>query len=1139
MCKAQSFEFPKTRWLLLLVAFAVLIPGFSSNLFAADVLWRFNPAAGYVDTSPAVGDLDGDGVQDLVLCTTEGRVLALDANGHIKWATDLQQPISNPPTLAGQPLRIYIMTNPGNIFCLDPKNGAKLWTYRMPSSFQWGMAALAAADMTGNGQVELIAADHLGHLVCLKKNGTPLWKTTYRSGFNTAPAVADLNGDDLPEILLGATKQPLVCFSNRGKRLWQIKGTGAVGSSPVVADLNGDGRPEILVGEGDGLSLYNAGGVRQWHFPMKGKVHDAIAVGDVDRDGRPEIVILDLLGKIVCLTPAGKPKWTASVAQRTRRSPAIADIDGDSKPEVVVGNYSDALYVFDGQGNLKQRVPLNGGMNAAPTIVDFHGDGQLSVVCATISDVVALRWMPKRPGALPYVAWAEYRANSARTGALLKVKKRKRTSIASVDYGPLHVGLNHLRVTVANPQKRHLTLRVEIRKNMEAPLTSRFASSDSAFSYQVPYSIAGQNPVAIQFQIELRAGKKLLAQRRRTFYLVPFAKDVADLRQTIATLGETATQLPEGCGIEDQIALLKMKVSELAEASRTAGTMSPLRRAELRTRFQETQVRASRLRALTRAAIQAGSSLAAYAANPWAPFGGMDEIVEGRTQKPDLKIEAFEGEIESAAINLANFSRHAVVVRVEPQNLRSTDSSNVSFRKVFEFHEVLDVPTHSLELAADALPKMNQARTVTIPAQSVRQIWLNVNASKLRPGKWTTRIRFRTLEVEPKETMATLKITVWPIRLSRENPLRLCTWGYVYGSVLKEMPNEALRDKVRHGTNVFVATNRFAPRARFNGQGDLVGKIDFSAHDDYVRRHSPYGMILFFNYEYNLTGPAKPFSPIWAKAYKRWISAWVQHLLKMGLTYNDFAFYPVDEPGLRKGQIDQVIGYAKPIRQVNKKIHIYVDPVVVTSLKDLKRMAPFVDIWCPNRRGYLLHQGAKKLDFLKSTGAAVWTYDCEGDAKQQSPLGYYRAQAWLAWQRGLTGIGFWSYCTSNYDPWYVPRGGQDYLLIYQGDGVVTSKRWEAVRDGTEDYDLLAQLREAAQNPPAGVSPKVVRAAKTFLNAKAQAVAAFCGLEQDGTLPGTKGPSWLRKVADRRWQTIQAVRHQMAELLLKLQGKKTK
>ncbi|NOY76740.1 MAG: PQQ-binding-like beta-propeller repeat protein [Calditrichaeota bacterium] len=1107
-----------------------------SALMAGDILWNFVPGAGYVDTSPAVADVDGDGVQDVILATTAGRVLALDANGHKKWAVDLNQTISNPPTLAGEPLQLYVLTNSGAVICLDARSGAKNWDYRMPADFSWGMTALAAADIDGDGQVELIAGDRGGHLVCLNTNGALKWKKNTKLSFNTAPALADLDGDGRREILLGAKETPLICFSDKGRERWRVKTGDAVSASPLVYDLNGDHVPEILLGEGNGFSVYDAAGNELWHHPMQGQVHDAIAIGDVDLDGKTDIVVADLRGHVACLTEGGTLKWKASVGQRVRRSPAIADIDGDSMPEVIVGGYSDALFIFDGDGNLKEQVPLNGAMNASPTVVDFRGNGRLSVICATISDVVALSESPKKMPFPPLVLWGEYRMNSARTGSRLQTPKKPRTGITAVDYGSMHVGDNQFCVTVENPKKQRLTLEMEIRKDTGRPVRSRMTSSDSLFSGRMPYVIVGQSAENVQFVCRLKAGEKRIAQRKQTFYLVPFAKDADDLRKAIARIGANVHSVADSHYVRNQMTLLSLQWQKLNEQVKIAGTLSPLQRGELRSQFEQARARAYRLEAMTRAAVAAGNMLAAYAANPWAPFAGVDEIIEGRSRAPNLRIEAFSGEIESAAVNLANFSDHPVVLRIEPQNLLAADSTRIPFRQVLEFYEVLDVPTQSLDLSADALPKVGQARTIVLPALSVRQLWINVNTAHLPPGNWNTRIRFRTLETSPHEVFANMSVKVWPVGLTQKQPLRLCQWGYVESSMLKDMPEAALKDQVRHGTNVFVATGAFAPKATFDEHGDL-GTIDFAAHDAYVRRYAPFGMILFCGYQGSLKGPAQPFSPVWIKAYKEWIGKWSRHLAELGLSHNDFAFYPVDEPGLGEKRVEEFVNYARPIRELDASLKIYADPVGEATMSELKRMAPFVDIWCPNRSGYLLHEGGKKLDFIKSTGKTVWTYECRGNAKHQSPLGYYRGQAWLAFRHGLTGIGFWSYCTSQYNPWYVPRGGQDYLLVYPGDGVVTSKRWEAVRDGVEDYNMLMQLQQAVKS--AGVSPKVRRAVQKFLSTDIPAVARFCGVDRDGTLPGVEGLRGVRKVADRRWEKITQVRRKMAKLLIEIKKRHEK
>ncbi len=1122
---------------VLISFFLMCLPGIS---YANTVQWQFRPVFGECDSSPAVGDLDDDGVPDLVLCSTSGRVFALDANGRQKWFFDTKQTISNAPTLSdlqtNRP-KVFALTNPGKIFCLDGKSGARLWDYSMPAGVDWGSTLIVAVDIDKNEGTEIVVADNRGNLVCLSDQGSPLWMIKHKNGFNTAPAIADLDGDGQLEILIGTTASPLVCFSSKGKELWQLKKGGAVGSSPIVCDLDQDKRPEILVGQNEGLTLLDNMGKIQWHYPMRKKIHDAIAVGDIDNDGKGEIIVVDLFGQTVCLDHSGQLLWTANVEQRVRRSPAIADIDGDSVPEIIIGGYSSALHIFDTHGNLKERIPLSRAMNSSPTVVDFRGDHKLSLIIAAETDITAFTWIDARPEIKPPVLWGEYRANSARNGSVFQLKKPLQTSISQINYGGLYVGPNEFQIRIANPKKQRLNLDLEIVKNNERPFTAAYTSSDSVIDFRMTYTIIGQSAVNITFRAKLRAGKQILAKREETFYLIPFARDVADLQKLLSAISEQIPDLPDPSYARDQLTILTDRLMKFEEEAKLAGTLSPLERSSLRDDMADLRNKSKQLNKMTKSAVKAGTVLAVYEANPWAPFAGRDEIIEGRIKKPDLKIEAFGGETEYAALNLANYSSRPLTIRIEADPLLSLqDSSRRGLKGILTFHEVLDVPTQSLDLSADALPLLGQAQTIILPAWDVRQVWLDINVSDLYPGEWETILRFRTLDVESTEAVAGLSIKVWKAQLPEQQALKLCHWGYVHTSVLKDQPDAAFQDQISHGTNVFVATNSFAPRAKFDKSGNIIGDIDFSDHDPYVRRHAAEGLILFFNYQASLKGDAERLTPPWIKAYKQWLKAWVDHLQQMGIGYEKFAFYPIDEPGLREGLVDDFIAYSKPIREIDPKIQIYTDPVSGATKNDLKKMVPYVDIWCPNRNGYLLDEGLDKLAYLKSTGKTVWTYECAANAKHQSPLGYYRGQAWLAWHRGLSGIGFWSYCTSRYDPWYVPLGGADYLLIYQGDGVVTSKRWEAIRDGIEDYSMLMLLKEAIEKSKNDKNLQgVVKSAEKILSVEAAAIAGFCGIDEAGTLPGARGLSIVRQLEDERWEKYKDVRRKMAQLFSELES----
>lgn len=1097
---------------------------------AAEVAWTYTPPSGYVDTSPALGDLTGDGQADIVIGTTSGLIIALSATGEEIWRQEMRGPICVPPGIgdvtgdAG--LEVLVMNRQGQILCLTGGTGEILWNATLPGRLQWGETVLAIADVDGDGMPEIVTGDRDGNVACFRGTGETLWIFQGGHGATNAPAVADLTGDGKAEVVIGGDKIPLICLTSEGEELWRVE--GGIGGSPLLYDLDGDGTPEILLGIGDRLTALNAGGSVLWTAPMQREMDAALSVADADGDGEVEIYAVDLAGHMACVSPSGQVRWTAHVEERARRSPTVGDVTGDGAVEILVAGYSGALHVFEPDGRLRERIPMPGGSNGAATLLPLAEGGLLAIVPLVGQALHALRWSESTGEVTPL--WPEHRFDATRSGMPRRDSTGPQVEL-NVEFGDLYAGTNTMQAAIHNPEGHALTVRLEAARNDGKPSQSAVTSSDERIEHQLSYTVPSDQAVNLVLTCEVLRDDRIVARRTHRAYLAPFVKEISDAGRVLEAVDALLPGLLDRSGLEERAAFLKGRTDSLRARVAAAGALADSERIVLRNEIAALLRAADELRKITAAAdhaARAGSRVVVCAANPWAPFGGMDEFDEGRVEAADLLVEAFGGETESTALNVFNLGGIPRSFRVELDDLTMGDQS-IPARHAVTLHEVVDVPTEMRDFSADALPRLNPARLIQAPAWGARQLWLNIDTTDMAPGEWTSRVRLRSLDVEPLEAAVDLKVTVWAARLPDEQPLRLCHWGYVHTSMLRDYPDEALEDQARHGTNVFVGL--FHPQARYDEQGGLVGAIDFTAHDAYVKRHAPHGMILFFNYQHALKGPGGMESEAYAKAHVQWLRAWVAHLRELGVGYDGYALYPVDEPGLSDGLSDQHVLLGKLAREADPEILLYTDPVGRVTEEELHAMAPYVDIWCPNRNGLILDESnAAKLEIIKNSGKTVWMYECDHNAKHQSPLGYYRAQAWLAWSHGMTGIGFWSYCTSQDDPWFVPSLRHDYLLVYPGDGVVSSKRWEAVRDGIEDYTMLAALRDWAENPPEGAQSEDIETARRVLTDYAEAVAQFCGLDGDDTVPGPDGPPGVRRVSDRRWETIQAVRREVARLL---------
>lgn len=1097
---------------------------------AQQIAWTYVPPAGHVDVSPAIGDVNGDGRTDIVVGTTAGFIVAVDAHGQEIWRHQMRDAVSIPPTIAdvtgdGLP-EVLALDRQGAVVCLNGRTGDLVWNTTLPSPPQWGATCLAVGDLHGDGALEIVTGTRDGSVVCLAgASGDREW--IYSGDFGTvmSPAIADLNGDGQPEVLVGTEKVSLVCLSAMGKELWRRN--EGVGGSPFVYDTGGKGGLRILCGMGKHLHALDAEGKTLWSYPMNREMDSAIAIADADGDGEPEVYATDLSGHVVSLTLGGKLRWTAEVGERSRRSPSIADVDGDGKPEILVASYASALHVFDPQGKLKVRVPLPGPSNGTPTPVVL--DGQLCVVVpAAGAALQVLRWPGSRPDAR--ILWAECRCDARRTGAVLPPVKPARVELA-LDVNGSPTGKVRAKIVVNNPDRRALTVRVEAVRETGKPLVNQAVSAAANINRLVSYSMPRSGLAKLTVTCQVLDGARTVARRSHTLYLNVFTNELAEISQAIQSAQARVPKLLDARGVEDRACLAATKLEALRPRVSGAMPISEADRVGYRKQLAELMAEAKavlQLASIAEEAAAAGSTLKICAANPWSSFGHLDELAERWAASSDLSVFMFGGETECAALNVFNLSSQPRTFRVELGALAQGEKT-VPARDAVTVFEVLDVPTERCDMEADALSPLGVASVLQVTAWSGRQLWLNVNSRSLPAGDWKGSVRLRSLDVAPVETSATLTVTVAAARIPDKQALHNCGWGYVHSSMLKDYPAEALADQVAHGTDVFVGT--FFPQARFDAEGNLVGEIDYREHDAYVKQHASHGIILFCGYQGALQGPAAAGSEAYRKAHVQWLRAWVKHLAELGVGYDGFALYPVDEPGLSNGLVDAYLRMAKLAREADPQIKMYTDPVGGITEDELRTMLPYVDIWCPNRAGLVLDEKqAAKLDIIKSSGKAVWIYECDDNAKHQSPLGYYRGQAWLAWRHRMTGIGFWSYCTSQDDPWFVPRLRYDYLLVYPGNGVVSSKRWEAVRDGIEDYAMLALLRQKLEANNASAKADDVAAAKRLLGEAAARVGGFCTLEHYGALLDPDALAKRRSLEDQRWRDIQQLRRELARLL---------
>ncbi len=259
-----------------------------------------------------------------------------------------------------------------------------------------------------SGDISPVSADLPGSAVncgiaVLDAQGSPEWALVdplFTCGGH-APVIADLDADGRPEIVLGSMIFDGATGQLRG---WGSGGGGAfpaypeIGYLPVAADLDLDGIQEVVAGS----SVYDPDGEtlcavdpKVAELPALESADGFPGVADLDGDGLGEFVVIGggqaRIYEDDCRFVTG---WELGVGGNGG-PPTIGDYDADGLPEIGVSG-ADSYRVFDPDGTLlwsMDEVVDQSSQSSVASLFDLDGDGRMEVI---FSDEVAL-WVLDGP----------------------------------------------------------------------------------------------------------------------------------------------------------------------------------------------------------------------------------------------------------------------------------------------------------------------------------------------------------------------------------------------------------------------------------------------------------------------------------------------------------------------------------------------------------------------------------------------------------------------------------------------------------------------------------------------------------------------------------------------------------------------
>lgn len=307
-------------------------------------------------STPMVGDLDGDGIPEIIYCHR------MDFGGYSDGAA-------------------------GNVLVVcDGRTGAHRWDLNVPTyTISGQLMSFADVDADGTAELFLLAEDRYLH--CINAiTGIERWRSLQQIDLRYMVMPADMNSDGRPEIVCG----PYIFDARTGTLLLQ---------GNMLTTGRGYGAPHTSSGHGRVYYLY--------------------ALADIDQDGYIEICAGNTIYKPMIINSSGTSGNTWSVLRQAYDNTNIrgwdgqtfvADFDNDGDEDVCVigfrtGGQTD-VYVWDGQTPEVmgyQYVTMSGAYNTSmtpsiPFAGDLDGNGTPDIIFNHPDAMRAFTWDTSQPG---------------------------------------------------------------------------------------------------------------------------------------------------------------------------------------------------------------------------------------------------------------------------------------------------------------------------------------------------------------------------------------------------------------------------------------------------------------------------------------------------------------------------------------------------------------------------------------------------------------------------------------------------------------------------------------------------------------------------------------------------------------------
>jgi len=520
-------------------------------------------------------------------------------------------------------------------------------------------------------------------------------------------------------------------------------------------------------------------------------------------------------------------------------------------------------------------------------------------------------------------------------------------------------------------------------------------------------------------------------------------------------------------GLEASVPLFKAKKSPVYAAAETE--IAKMRAAYEAFKKQDGEI-ATRLAALKTllAGFRNTVSKAAYVVwetDKWT-YGSVNDLPpESVSETPLLNFEQAGNEREAICLSFAGLlAAPRLDLRIVPETFRN--QSQFVRHDQFEVYEEPYILYDSQVITAPLVKKDGNIITLT-PGHPVR-VWIVFNSRGVKPGTYPMTIKLKPANdanVAIRNMKAVVKVWNFTLPETHEWPLPAFFWGPDLRLTDEAATLRLMHDyHVTHGWTIGhryqygIRKGDWYDRPRMKFEHDFDPELTMKANQAFFDTAKELKMKFVF-------GWGTPRSP-------EWFQAMSDRLTGMGFDCKDFIFKSLIADEFQKAHIPKetaarakVTAWPGSEKWWYQAVYLSTPPPSGATMDDIEaaKLPEFYKMWTVIH-GLLTDKtrGPDVFRRLKAKGCDVWSYKCNTCMQRQSVLGYYRLWLWDCYLRGLDGAAMWDSGEASGSDGFDSRDGYDDGILWEGNGrkMITTKRFEAFREGLEDVAYMDALKKA-------------------------------------------------------------------------------